>query len=127
MGISKDFLETLSKLASLEQRTADVSKFVERVDSKIDNLVQRLTKIENTLSNMTENLAKLKKSVEFKELVSVYFFKTSQFENALKELEKIQFNKREFSVHKKLLYCYIYLDKLDEAIKYIKKIRLILN
>ncbi|OHD05131.1 MAG: hypothetical protein A2086_06410 [Spirochaetes bacterium GWD1_27_9] len=68
------------------------------------------------------NYAKLKKSVEFKELVSVYFFKTSQFENALKELEKIQFNKREFSVHKKLLYCYIYLDKLDEAIKYIKKI-----
>ncbi|OGU67108.1 MAG: hypothetical protein A2499_10190 [Stygiobacter sp. RIFOXYC12_FULL_38_8] len=56
MGISKDFLETLSKLASLEQRTADVSKFVERVDSKIDNLVQRLTKIETRVEYLEKNV-----------------------------------------------------------------------
>ena len=56
MSIPKDLFETVQKLASLEARTADVTKYVERVDTKIDNLLQRLTKLETRVEYLEKNV-----------------------------------------------------------------------
>ncbi|HPO49379.1 MAG TPA: hypothetical protein PLO89_03550 [Spirochaetota bacterium] len=73
-------------------------------------------------TEIDENYHKFKKSTEFKELISVYFIETSKIEKALKVLNEIPYNKREFRVHQKFIYCYLKLDKIKEALEYVKKI-----
>lgn len=56
MTIAGDLLETLSKLSALEARTADVRSYVERVDSKIDNLLERLSRLEEKYDSLRSNV-----------------------------------------------------------------------
>jgi hypothetical protein len=56
MGAGKDLFDAFTKLASLEQRTADVTRFVDKVDSKLDNIIERLTKIETRVEYLEKNV-----------------------------------------------------------------------
>ena len=69
-----------------------------------------------------KNYNRLKKSTEFKDLASTYYIKIDNYEKALTTLYEIPFNKREFFIHKKIIYCFIKLDKMRDAQSYIRKI-----
>ncbi len=64
---------------------------------------------------------KLKKSIEYTELTGVFYMKTGQFKQALNTFLKIRYGKREFSMHQKIIQCYIKLNRVDECLKYIAK------
>jgi tetratricopeptide (TPR) repeat protein len=65
---------------------------------------------------------KYKKSPEFRELIAVYYIKSGFYDKALNELNQISFNKREFSIHKKIIYCYLKLDQFSNAASYVERI-----
>lgn len=46
MSLSQDLWETFRKLAALEARTEDVTRGLERIEGKIDNLLERVSRIE---------------------------------------------------------------------------------
>lgn len=46
MSLADNIFEVITKLTALEARTADVMRYVEKVDSKLDNFLERLTRIE---------------------------------------------------------------------------------
>jgi hypothetical protein len=46
MSLTQEFLDTLRKLTALEVRTQDIRDDLARVESKLDNLIDRLSRIE---------------------------------------------------------------------------------
>ena len=56
MGLAEDFIKTVAKLSALEQRTGDVAANLVRVSERLDNLLDRLSKIEANLDNLKENV-----------------------------------------------------------------------
>lgn len=46
MGVSQELWDTFRKLAALEARTEDVAKSLERLESKVDSLLDRLSRVE---------------------------------------------------------------------------------
>ncbi|HOV14157.1 MAG TPA: hypothetical protein PK771_07730, partial [Spirochaetota bacterium] len=91
--------------------------FIQRI-----KLLFRMNSFQQIKLEIDKNYDKLNKSTEFKDLVAIYFIKIGNFEKALQILEQIPYNKREFFIHRKFLYCYINLDMIKEAKDYIKKI-----
>lgn len=111
------------------QEALDYLKLWEKIDSgnpKIFinrlKLLFRIGNYQEIKNEIDRNAKKMSKSTEFIELISIYFIKIGKIDNALKTLERIPFNKREFAIHKKIIYCYIKLEKYKDALNYIKKI-----
>jgi hypothetical protein len=46
MSITQEFLDTLRKLTAIEVRTQDIREDLSRVESKIDGLLDRLSRLE---------------------------------------------------------------------------------
>lgn len=74
-----------------------------------------------------ENEKKLKRSSEFKELAGVFYMELGEYGNAIDKFKKIKFNKREYTVNKKIILSNIALNDLEGALKYIKKIERKIN
>lgn len=85
-------------------------------------LLFRLDAYQAIKGEIDKNYNRLKKSTEFKDLASTYYIKIDNYEKALTTLYEIPFNKREFFIHKKIIYCFIKLDKMRDAQSYIRKI-----
>ncbi|NJL30388.1 MAG: hypothetical protein HC898_01460 [Phycisphaerales bacterium] len=56
MSIPGDLIETLRKLSSLEQRTEDVRRSQDRLEQKLDSLIDRLARIEANYENLRQNV-----------------------------------------------------------------------
>jgi len=56
MSISQELWDTFRKLAALEARTEDVVRGVERVEDKIDGLIERLSRLEAQVGYLRENV-----------------------------------------------------------------------
>lgn len=54
--IAKDLISTVNKLGALEARTADVAKNQERIEAKLDGLIDRLARIEANYENLRANV-----------------------------------------------------------------------
>jgi len=56
MSISQELWDTFRKLAALEARTEDVVKGLERLEGKVDNLIDRLSRVEVQYQALRESL-----------------------------------------------------------------------
>ena len=56
MSFSQELWETFRKLAALEARTEDVARGLERVEDKIDGLIDRISKVEVQYQSLRENV-----------------------------------------------------------------------
>ena len=56
MSVSQELWDTLRKMAALEARTEDVSRGLERVADKMDNLLERLSRVEAHVLSVRENV-----------------------------------------------------------------------
>lgn len=56
MSLSQELWETFRKLAALEARTEDVVRGLERVEDKIDGLIDRISRIEAQYESLRENV-----------------------------------------------------------------------
>ena len=56
MSISQELWETFRKLAALEARTEDVVRGLERVEDKIDGLIDRISRVEVQYESLRENV-----------------------------------------------------------------------
>jgi hypothetical protein len=56
VSVSQELWDTFRKLAALEARTDDVVRGVERVEDKIDGLIERLSRLEAQVVFLRENV-----------------------------------------------------------------------
>jgi len=56
VSFSQELWETFRKLAALEARTEDVVRGLERVEDKIDGLIDRISRIEAQHQSLRENV-----------------------------------------------------------------------
>ena len=56
VDIAKDLLATVGRLGALEARTADVARQQERIEGKLDSLIDRLARIEADYKNLRANV-----------------------------------------------------------------------
>ncbi|MEA2601831.1 MAG: hypothetical protein QOF89_2823 [Acidobacteriota bacterium] len=56
MSFTQELWDTVRKLAALEARTEDVVRGVERVEDKIDGLIERLSRVESQTLFLRENV-----------------------------------------------------------------------
>lgn len=67
------------------------------------------------------NYNRLKKSPEFIDLVGTYYMMQENYEQALKELERIPAGKRDYSFTKKIVHCYVKQNQLSKALSCLHK------
>ncbi|MBR6198713.1 MAG: hypothetical protein IKQ61_00465 [Spirochaetales bacterium] len=115
--LQKNYYTALDDLAEMEKLDSSPFVYVSRL-----RLLLRLEDYTDARKEIERNYPRMKKSVEYKELVSVFFMKTGEFHQAISELSKIPFAKREFDVHKRILHCYIKLNQISNAMAYSDKI-----
>ena len=114
----KNYYTALDDLAEMEKIDSSMPFiYVSRL-----RLLLRLEDYTDARKEIERNYPRMKKSVEYKELTSVFFMKTGEYHQALSELSKIPFAKREFDVHKRILHCYINLNQISNAMAYSDKI-----
>jgi lipopolysaccharide biosynthesis regulator YciM len=82
----------------------------------------RANQIESARTEINTNYNTVRQFSEYREIAGVYFMKAGFYDRALKEFSSISFNKREFALHEKIIFCYLKTGRLDEAKKYIKRI-----
>ena len=56
MAVTQEILDTFRKITALEYRTQDIKEHLIRVESKIDNLIDRISRLEANYQNLRENL-----------------------------------------------------------------------
>lgn len=56
MGILQELFQTVQKLSALEQRTNDVNAALLRVERKLDDFLERLSRLEERSSGMRSTL-----------------------------------------------------------------------
>jgi hypothetical protein len=56
VDIAKELLATVGRLAALETRTADVARQQERIEGKLDSLIDPLARIEADYKNLQANV-----------------------------------------------------------------------
>ncbi len=116
--LKKNFDEALSYLDKIEENNKkDPEIHLNRI-----KVYLRLSQYPNALKEIVKNQQKLKRSIEFRELTAIYYMKTKNFKKSLNILEKIPYNKREFSIHKEIILCYLILNQFKDSISYINKI-----
>jgi hypothetical protein len=55
VDLAKELLGTVGRLAALETRTGDVARQQERIEAKLDSLIDRLARIEADYKNLKAN------------------------------------------------------------------------
>jgi hypothetical protein len=56
VSFSQELWETFRKLAALEARTEDVTRGMERMEGKLDSLIERISRIEVHFQSLRENV-----------------------------------------------------------------------
>ena len=56
MSLGQDLWETVRKLAALEARTEDVTRALERIEGKIDTLIDRMSRVEVQYQTLRESV-----------------------------------------------------------------------
>ena len=56
MSFAQELWDTFRRLAALEARTEDVVRGMERVEDKIDSLIERLSRVESQTQFLRENV-----------------------------------------------------------------------
>lgn len=56
MSLGQDLWETVRKLAALEARTEDVTRSLERIEGKIDTLIDRISRVEVQYQTLRESV-----------------------------------------------------------------------
>ena len=56
MSLSQELWETFRKLAALEARTDDVVRSQERMENKVENLIDRISRVEVQYQNLRDNV-----------------------------------------------------------------------
>ena len=56
MSISSDLIKTVRELSALQARTDDVRRAQDRIENKLDGLIDRLSRVEANYNNLRENL-----------------------------------------------------------------------
>lgn len=56
MSLTQDAWETIRKLSALEARTEDVTRALERIEGKIDNLIERVSRVEVQYQTLRESV-----------------------------------------------------------------------
>jgi len=56
MGISSELLDTIRKLSALETRTEDAMKAQERIEAKLNEFIDRLSRIEANYEHMKSSV-----------------------------------------------------------------------
>lgn len=56
MSLGQDLWETVRKLAALEARTEDVTRSLERIEGKIDVLIDRVSRVEIQYQTLRESV-----------------------------------------------------------------------
>lgn len=56
MSFSQELWDTFRKLAALEARTEDVTRSMERMEGKLDSLIERISRIEVHYQSLRENV-----------------------------------------------------------------------
>lgn len=56
MGLPSELWETVRKLSSLEARTEDVMRGMDRIETKVDNLIDRISRVEARYEYLRENV-----------------------------------------------------------------------
>ncbi|MBN2546128.1 MAG: hypothetical protein JXB50_10055 [Spirochaetes bacterium] len=114
----------LNELESIDKKILEV--YIYRI-----KLLLRLNKLDQVKEEIEKNKNRLKNSIELKELISLYYYKTGNFKESLNILNSIKSNKRDFNIHKIIFICLFKLDRREELLKYIeryeKKLNLILT
>ena len=114
--INKNYGEAISIL--------DEWSLIDKNDPKIylnkTKLLLRTKKYDLAQKEIDFGRKKYGKSTEFKELAGIYYIETESYQNALNEFLKIPFGKREFNIHKNIIYSYILLKNEKEALNYTK-------
>jgi len=54
--LGKELVATIARLSALETRTADVVHQQDRIESKLDSLIERLTRLEADYENLRTNV-----------------------------------------------------------------------
>ncbi len=90
-------------------------------------LLMRMGEFKGVKFEIDRNHNKLRKSPEFAVLLSIYLMNESRFQEALNELSKISFNKRDFNTHKQIIICNIKLNRITNALSYSEKIEPLLR
>jgi hypothetical protein len=56
VSFSQELWDTFRKLAALEARTDDVTRSMERMDGRIESLIERISKVEVQYQSLRENV-----------------------------------------------------------------------
>ncbi|HSK79498.1 MAG TPA: hypothetical protein VLQ45_23795 [Thermoanaerobaculia bacterium] len=56
MSISGELWDTVRKLSALESRTTDIVRIQERIEVKIDSLIERIARLETRHEGLRENV-----------------------------------------------------------------------
>jgi len=104
----------LNELENIDKKILEV--YIYRI-----KLLLRRNQLEQAKEEINKNKSRLKSSAELKELIGLFYFKSGNYEDCLKELNRIKSNKRDFNIHKKIMISLFKLNKLDELYKYIEK------
>ncbi len=56
MSLSQEMWDTFRKLAALEARTEDVTRSLERIEGKIDGLIDRVSRVEIQYQTLRESV-----------------------------------------------------------------------
>ncbi len=54
--IAKDLIDTVAKLSALQARTEDVRKAQDRIENKLDDLINRISRVEADYAHLRESL-----------------------------------------------------------------------
>ena len=83
VDIAKELMATVGRLSSLETRTADVARQQERIESKLDLLIDRLARMEANYTHLKDNLKNEVMSDIGRELTKVQVILDLQFKGLL--------------------------------------------
>ena len=56
MSVTQELWDTFRKLAALEARTEDVTRSMERMEGKLDSIIERISRIEVHYQGLRENV-----------------------------------------------------------------------
>ena len=82
----------------------------------------RSNQTQKAFNEIIRNQQKLKKSIEFKEISAIYYIKAAEYNKALKILETIPYNKRDYNIHKEIILCYVGNKSFDRSLSYLDKV-----
>ena len=114
-GKTDKALANLNEWQSVDRKNPKI--FINRL-----KLLLRTGKLSSVHDEINKNYSKMKQFSEYREIVGIYHIKAGSYRNALKEFLGIPFNKREFTLHENIVFCYLKTKDIKSATQYLKKI-----